>query len=146
MLRSFKQFYISLLMLSGIIVGSSVLACVPNDTLNANTNVETSSEHSYQASIIVNKIKRHNHSHMARSLSTDLRQQNADDKEVNEDCRCCEFGGCSSCIGCAGSCSAVLFSTVINNNIDTTPLGRFSQQQAIYASISLIPLKHPPKQ
>jgi len=142
---SLKNFSIQIFVLFSLLVSTSVLACTSNTEFNGNINetiIATSLESKFENHAVSapKKNKAHQHSQMSGD-------SNLEDKTSTQgnDCKCCEFGGCGTCVGCSGSCGTATLSISSSVEPANTPLGRFVQMQSIYASISPIPLERPPK-
>ena len=132
-----------MLVIIGLLASANVLAFTTDTVFKESINhsiLSTTNESKLNAlSISVpNENKAHQHGHM--SSSSDSKSNHLD-----KNCKCCEFGGCASCIGCSGSCGTATFAAASNCESANAPLGRFVQMQAIYASLSPTPLEHPPK-
>jgi hypothetical protein len=142
---SLKYFSIQILVFLALLASTNLFACtaesVFNDNLSDTVLTSIQIEKSHNLSInTANKNQVHQHSQMSDNSGS-----KTESNTFHKNCKCCEFGGCASCVGCSGSCGAATISASSNSEPTNTPLARFVQMPATYISVSTTPLEHPPK-
>jgi len=142
---SLKHFSVQMFVLIGLLASCNVLACTADEEFKGNVNeavLRTVLQDKFDNLSIAAPKKENVHRHAQVSGSSSSEKHSS---ATHKNCQCCEIGSCANCVGCSGSCGTVTFSVSSNVEPANTPVGRFIQMQANYASLSPTPLEHPPK-
>jgi len=139
MSSSLKNISVQIFLFVGLLASDNIIACAADDGFKDNI---LSSVFEKEIDYLSTSVPKKNKVHQHAQISSDL-ESGSDD--LHNNCECCEFGCCTSCTGCFGSCGTSALLIYPDNKSFDTPLGCFVEKQVIYASLIANLLDRPPQ-